>query len=809
MTKTSLIIQTVCDETGCLPKKVRYKSIPSNLKTHMKASAQSILQTFEKYAQSHGMYRRVVSLVANFILISYQFEINDWFRFYLDVWSAVAFYFSPSNMSANYLKSCVDTFFENTPPSAYMIEKLAYKTPALTRQHECTAMSENTLLHLKQFRSRLNNMMRSSIVAVQKKHYLEITSDASLSETLIDCIVCVPEKYNEKLVKFRTECDNVCPLLFERLGFLLDERTQLGELVSNTISYKVKTANQTGTMLNRILDGNGGDALLYRLIPHLKRYSIANERLLESEGLIAQPQNDTPDVLVEHEDDANVEDAIEDDSDEEESETEINTAISKVWTRRRRPKPFRIAPFCKMQRSMVYYGWTEIKAMFADLFQAEKKALKAIINDEAMTKKRKRKRGEEKPDKDIVQSVEPFFAKVPDQLDVFQHLFDLRKIKGVNQLDHKWRLCCFRTNGIKCVFTFVSGAPEAAPYHGATGLTRPGYRHIPAPEEKVDIRIENRGLYRVNQYRNDMLSLEKEDLKNIHFAVQDPGFNKVIQNGMISATCEATADAVATALCEHDAMWHITQDQLMEQSGRRVSREKEKARRRINSEYKTSIDAFANTRGRSANRKTLEAYVKVAFETFEVMAEELMHTGRAITQWQASRSLQSFLANVANKIFSNASARMYRQKDASTVMTEMERKALQQKLRDARKRKREEKTIAFFGDATFKSTHRGKVAVPKKALLKVMAATGLTFLIGEYNTSKMCPCGIDELTTPKGGAKDRRVRVHKTTGDVCSVLQMVDDRDETSDVNLGLSALKSIQGTGWPLHLCSPCSETI
>ena len=37
---------------------------------------------------------------------------------------------------------------------------------------------------------------------------------------------------------------------------------------------------------------------------------------------------------------------------------------------------------------------------------------------------------------------------------------------------------------------------------------------------------------------------------------------------------------------------------------------------------------------------------------------------------------------------------------------------------------------------------------------------------------------------------------HKTTGDVCSVLQMVDDRDETSDVNLGLSALKSIQGTG-------------
>ena len=50
---------------------------------------------------------------------------------------------------------------------------------------------------------------------------------------------------------------------------------------------------------------------------------------------------------------------------------------------------------------------------------------------------------------------------------------------------------------------------------------------------------------------------------------------------------------------------------------------------------------------------------------------------------------------------------------------------------------------------------------------------------------------------------------HLTTGDVCSVLQMVDDRDEISDVNFGLSALKSIQGARWPLHLCSSCSETI
>jgi len=82
----------------------------------------------------------------------------------------------------------------------------------------------------------------------------------------------------------------------------------------------------------------------------------------------------------------------------------------------------------------------------------------------------------------------------------------------------------------------------------------------------------------------------------------------------------------------------------------------------------------------------------------------------------------------------------------------------------------------------------------------------LTFLLGEYNTSKMCPCGTDELITPKGGANGKRVRVHKTSGDACSVLQLVDDRDETADVNFGLAALNSVRGYAWPSHLCSSCS---
>ena len=254
-------------------------------------------------------------------------------------------------------------------------------------------------------------------------------------------------------------------------------------------------------------------------------------------------------------------------------------------------------------------------------------------------------------------------------------------------------------------------------------------------------------------------------------------------------------------------MWHITQEEWIEKSGRGLSTQRENKRRQVNTSYAKALYSFSETRNRCADLKTFMEYMKVAFGAFHTISEELTCDGRAIANWEASRSLQSFLANIANRIFKNGSTRLNRH--FQTSLTEEERTKLRIKLKILRQEKRETKRVALFGDATFKSTRKGKVALPKKALLKVMAAIGLTFLIGEYRTSKMCPCGEDELITPKGGAKDKRVRVHKTSGGVCSVLKMINDRDETADVNFGLGGLNCCRGNEWPLHLqCSPCSES-
>ncbi len=111
----------------------------------------------------------------------------------------------------------------------------------------------------------------------------------------------------------------------------------------------------------------------------------------------------------------------------------------------------------------------------------------------------------------------------------------------------------------------------------------------------------------------------------------------------------------------------------------------------------------------------------------------------------------------------------------------------------------------FFGDGTFPT--RGVAPVPRKKLVHRLAVRTVTALLDEYRTSKMCPCGADELTDGEGGVTGgERVRVHKTIGGACAVLAGVRDRDELATVNMLLAAQSALRQMRWPLHLCRSCS---
>ena len=82
---------------------------------------------------------------------------------------------------------------------------------------------------------------------------------------------------------------------------------------------------------------------------------------------------------------------------------------------------------------------------------------------------------------------------------------------------------------------------------------------------------------------------------------------------------------------------------------------------------------------------------------------------------------------------------------------------------------------------------RGHNAIPKKGLLRELCHRGLTFLLDEHKTSKVCPCGHDELKTT-----GYRFRAHKSDGAVYSLLTRLGarscDRDgDTKGVATGPS----------------------
>ena len=77
--------------------------------------------------------------------------------------------------------------------------------------------------------------------------------------------------------------------------------------------------------------------------------------------------------------------------------------------------------------------------------------------------------------------------------------------------------------------------------------------------------------------------------------------------------------------------------------------------------------------------------------------------------------------------------------------TASEREELRRRLMQVRQQRRETPTVVFFGDASYGPSMRGHNAIPKKGILRELCHRGLTFLLDEHKTSKMC--GHDELKT--------------------------------------------------------------
>lgn len=766
MTRTSGAVKVACDEAGVKKSDaLRYKAVPCGLNSILQCDAMQ--DSFICHSQRIGIFRHVVSLVVNEAFVHDPYiEVTDWFHFFTQVWSTVEKKMGIAGRQAHgACGAMVDAFFERHPIDEATTQLLSSSSPVMMRQQECNTMQVNTMLHIQQFPRRVRRYALTRLVQIVTSSGYASSSATLLVAATTDCILCSHCDFDAKRATLVTAVTRTIDppqrdvVMEDVLSFVNTERASLGHLVTDTKTYKTKTSPLW-------VDVMSVKKTCHQILPHLHRISTMHMQMLKEEGL-DQPRVD--------------DDTDADEDDDGESLCESCDESGK-WTRRNRPCPFSILPVCKLQNAMVYYGWTEVKALYANL-----------QTEEAKRRGVKRQRIEE-----------------PDKVDFTATLFNLRRIKGVHGATEggvrKWHLAFFRTNGVQCILTFASGVVTAA--HGVAELVDKGYASIKQPKSPVDINVEPRGLFRVTQTRCD---IKCDDLTSkLLVRVVDPGQKKPVQEACVVATCPPDAASIAAQA----TFGHIDATMWKRDSGRSDAEDREIARRAKHKAYANALDLLSTCRKRSVDVSTWTQYAGSLMASLLERSAELISVARAHHRWRRARMLQKHLGRVADGLFDRCSLRAGRQPSApQTPLSIEELQELRAKMKKAREAKRASgiKNVVFFGDGTF-GHRRGNAPVPKKKMLHELAVRGLTLLLDEYNTSKHCPCGQvlkNENPTTQERRETHRVRVHKTFGDdACDILARRDDRDELATINMLLIVLRTLRDLPWPTHLLrsTPCA---
>ena len=726
---------------------VRFSTISCGLKRVLRHH-DVLAPHFATYASSVGVMRHVVSMVANHIVLSgVSIEKGDVFLFYTRVWSAVDRHSAGIRRSNSHFDHEVSTFFEQHDCSALP----DFKVPVLCRQQECQSLAIAAKEHLHTFPQRMMRWISAKIATFFWHRDGTCDADCKKDAGRLWKLLLSSTDENQLQSALRTF------LQVERFNGVRDEiYNWMCQEYDHLASFREKEAVSLSKAIHTKKHA-------HLLSPHMRRVSVQCEELLESMGNSFQASEEVEELQYDE--------VIEEDDTEDESSTSSDNTFK--WPKGCFPKPFCVFPNAKLKRAMVYYGATELKYMISNLCGGSKRK-----RDDIVTKLRE--------------------CAMPE--DMFPLLFDFKRVKG-KHIGHprndaaRWRLSNFRTDGIKVCVTFISGMKSVVPSPNVCCLVDAGYC-IPCPTCDVDVSNTARGLFRVGPGRND-IAQGSVDSSNI-LTVVDPGFHRPIQTASISASELMSETTSAASLTQRASFDHVDYDTWMMRSGRTEREGAERRRRIVNSQYGHALDALSGVRKRSCVNYL--SYTQQALTTLAARASELVAVERSLFRWKYERKLQSFLDKVADTLFCKTTKRACR-RDEYRALDPDERKKLVQRLQEAKANVDARKHVVFFGDGTFSCTQRGHASIPKKRLLKQLAVRGLTFLLCERYTSLRCPCGHDDLKNGEEHTDGMRVRVHKTNGGTCDVLNNVKDRDELACTNMLLACATACRRAPWPAHL--------
>ena len=700
-----------------------------------------MLERFQEASRAIGCYRHLTSLVANSLVTrdpQRYADIADWKSFYDKVFSAVEAAVLRTPKSTNPYAADTAAILDDADGNPEWRRALPRKELFDLRQQVAVQMATNAKEHLLQFRERLHAFLVAELARLAPS--LSSAAMRSIGWKAVEAALSSPSAVAEPLSAL--EASLPASARTAAIDCIEAERRQLQTLAqeANASGAKRRRDDAVESEVQCILRTSNR---LGALLPHLQRYSVAAQRRREEEDASASSGDES-----------------------EDDDTAIATRSATVGSRRRRrseqPKPFTLLPLSKLRPEMVLYTFTEVDTLCRTYGKAARKAdARAWVPSET------------------------------EKVDFVSGLFDLTTVKGKAGVtadgDRKWRVAAFRTNGVEACLTFVSGHVEHAP--NVSALLDAKY-NIPPPVEPIDVKMQTRGLFCATQSRNDLAPCS--DMSGLRIAAVDPGFVKPIA---VSVLKEASND------CTDSEQWHVSEEEWMRNSGRLERRRIEEQRRHRSPAYAAAIEQLSTVRRYSAETATVAAYLRASLVTLGARVTELVCTARSLVGMRAKRMLVSFLSRLSDRLFDRSSCRPSRAV-RNTKLSEEERGELRVKLREARERRTDRTSVVFFGNGSFGCTMRGHNSIPKKRILKQLAVRGVTVLLEEFRTSKMCPCGLSALTHVIG---DRRLRCHQAGGsDECRFTcpsSIVRDRDSLATLNMLQCAQSCLSGSRWPSHL--------
>ena len=740
----------------------------------------------------------LTTLVANELLIQTPHtKIDVWKTFYGNVLSAIEGNKGGDkhpNVHYNAVQAILKTILpENETVGHVLGPKLKYEY----RQNETRDMAIRTHLHIGNFMSRLRKYIKCNLICLQIKLSLDPVINTRLTHKLLECVVCVVDDVNTKWASFTEMAHELldksaaAKLLQNVYTFVHAERMRLGELVHHgacnaTKTKKRKRDTKESVPPNWVL-WLKKETEMYRFIAPLQHYS--------NWALEWWDQN--------------------------KDESNWHT-IFKYESNR--PKTFSLLPINKFQPRHIEYTWTVFSQLLVDVRDTRVKKIEDTLH-KRLDYLRKVYRCTEKKEQNKWHMLEQKLRTKEQiarllqlqqefQLDLFTELFDAKCVKRLRKLKAsdapvEWRVASFSTNGVQLCITFVSGTNAGSP--NIADLIKKGYQ-ISEPVAPIDVCNQPRGVYHLRQGNEAQTIQLLKPGEQIKAVPVDPGVFKPIESiPTIIGTTKTSIDQLGLH-CIKAPRITLTEKEYKEQSGRGWLERYEKRHRKLVPEYKCAINAMRTQRKKCAANQIFASFCQTFFKHFNVMRRERINVARSKMNWTQTRRNMSHIARIADLLFERNTIRVERAtksikktERATTAMRNTYRAKINE-IKHARAASHD-KVVVFFGDGAFKSAYKGHISIPKKKILKELASRGLTILLDEYNTSKMCPCGTSALQN-KNTSKGCRLRCHTTDGsdNKCCIENTLGaenmDRDVLAVLNLTMCTQHALLGLPRPTHLC-------